>query len=91
MLTTAQLAAAMNVSTSTVARWNAEGCPCEWAGSRRRYDLAAVKEWNRGRQCQSEKTPMAAGMQRYASAVAAFTDDSRRVQLRVTPSASRPS
>lgn len=93
MLTPAELAAALRVSTRTVARWDSEGCPCEWAGARRRYDLAHVQAWNRERalQCRSEKTPPAAGTQRLASTVAAFTDACRQVQLRVMPSASKPS
>jgi hypothetical protein len=90
MLTPAELAAAMNVSTRTVARWDAEGCPCEWAGSRRRYDLDAVKAWNRERACQSDKTPRAGGTPKPAISVAAFTVASRRAQLRVTPSESPP-
>jgi phage terminase Nu1 subunit (DNA packaging protein) len=93
MLTPAELAAALRVSTRTVARWDAEGCPCEWAGSRRRYDLAQVQAWNRERaqQCRSEKTKTADGTQRLVSTVAAFTDAYRSVQLRVMPSASKPS
>lgn len=86
MMTPAELAAAMTVSTRTVARWDAEGCPCEWAGKRRRYDLAAVKAWNKEQACQPVKTPQAAGMLKPASAVAAFTDAYRRAALRVTPS-----
>jgi len=93
MLTAAELAAAMRVSARTVARWDTAGCPCEWAGSRRRYDLAAVQAWNRERapQCQPAKTPPAAGTPRLASVVADFTAASRKVHLRVTPSASRQS
>ena len=91
MMTPAELAATMGVSTRTVARWDADGCPCEWAGSRRRYDLAAVKAWNRERACQSEKTQPAATTPRFASAAAAFTDACRSVQLRVMPSASKQS
>jgi phage terminase Nu1 subunit (DNA packaging protein) len=91
VLTPAELAAAMRVSTRTVARWDKDGCPCEWAGTRRRYDLAAVQAWNRERQpCQPAKTPMVDGMQRYASAANAFTAASRKVQLRVMPSSSKP-
>jgi phage terminase Nu1 subunit (DNA packaging protein) len=87
-LTPAELAAAMRVSTRTIARWDSEGCPCEWAGSRRRYDLAAVQAWNRERapQCQSEKTPKAGGTQRLASVAAAYTDAFRSVRVRVMPS-----
>ena len=88
MLAPAQLAAAMGVSTRTVARWDTEGCPCEWAGSRRRYDLDAVKAWNRERACRIDKTPQGAGTLKPASAVAAFIDDYRRAALRVMPSSS---
>lgn len=91
MLTPAELAAAMNVSTRTVARWDTEGCPCEWAGSRRRYDLNAVKAWNRERACQSAETTKGDTTQRFVSAAAAFTDACRSVQLRVMPSGSRQS
>lgn len=93
LLTPAELAAAMRVSTRTVSRWDSEGCPCKWAGSRRRYDLALVQAWNQERadQCPSGKTPPGAGTQRLASTVAAFTDAFRSVQVRVMPSASKPS
>jgi phage terminase Nu1 subunit (DNA packaging protein) len=92
-MTPAELAAALRVSTRTVARWDIEGCPCEWAGSRRRYDLAAVKAWNRERalRCQSDKMPKVDGTPRYASIGAAFTDACRKVQLRAMPSSSKPS
>jgi hypothetical protein len=61
-------------------------------GKRRRFDLAAVTAWMQERaQCPSEKTPPAAGTPRLASAASAFTDACRSVQLRVMPSASRPS
>ena len=86
MLTPAELAAAMQVSTRTVARWDADGCPCEWAGTRRRYDLPAVKAWNRENACQSVKTKPVAGTLNPASAVGAFTDAYRRAALRVMPS-----
>jgi phage terminase Nu1 subunit (DNA packaging protein) len=91
MLTPAELAAALKVSTRTVARWDSDGCPCDWAGTRRRYDLAAVKAWNRERACQSEKTQPAAITPKFASAAAAFTDACRSVQVRVMPSSSRQS
>lgn len=91
MLTPAELAAALKVSTRTVARWDAEGCPCEWAGSRRRYDIDSVKIWNRERACQSAETMKGDTTRRFASAAAAFTDACRSVQLRVTPSGLRQS
>ena len=93
MLTPAELAAALRISERTVARMVSEGCPSMLARSRRRFDLVAVTAWmeERAPKCQPEKTPMAAGTQRSVSAVAAFTDASRRVQLRVTPSLSKQS
>jgi phage terminase Nu1 subunit (DNA packaging protein) len=93
LLTPAQLAAHMSVSARTVARWDAEGCPCEWAGKRRRYDPEAVRAWNREKAtaCPSDKTPKAAGTPKPASIVGDFTAACRRVQVRVMPSASSQS
>lgn len=93
MLTPAELAAHLRTSERTVARMVADGCPSMLVGARRRFDLAAVTDWitQRADQCQSARTPMAATTPRSASAVGAFTDASRRVHLRVMPSASKPS
>lgn len=92
MLTPAELAAQLRVSERTVARMVLDGCPSMLVGSRRRFDLPAVIAWTqeRAQTCQPEKTPMAAGTQRYASAVDAFTAASRRVRLRVMPSDLKP-
>jgi excisionase family DNA binding protein len=94
LLTPAELAASLRVSERTVARMVAEGCPSLLIGSRRRFELMAVAAWTQAREkekCQSDKTPMAAGMPKRASAVNAFTAASRKVQLRVMPSASKQS
>jgi excisionase family DNA binding protein len=92
MMTPAELAAHLRVSERTVARMVLEGCPSMLVGSRRRFELPDVIAWTTERAaCLPEKTPMAVGTQRHASAVADFTAASRRVQLRVTPSASKPS
>lgn len=92
LLTPAELAAHLRVSERTVARMVTDGCPSMLVGSRRRFELPAVIAWTEFRAaCPPEKTPKAAGTQRLASAAAAFTDASRRVQLRVMPSASKPS
>ncbi len=91
MLTPAELAAHLRVSERTVARMVLEGCPSMLVGCRRRFELADVIAWSTDRACPPEKTPMAVGTQRLASAVADFTAASRRVQLRVTPSALKPS
>jgi excisionase family DNA binding protein len=87
MLTPAELAAHFRVSERTVARMVDDGCPSMLVGSRRRFDLAAVTAWTQERAaCQPEKMPRDTGTPRLASAVAAYTDDCRRVQLRVMPS-----
>lgn len=92
-LTPAQLAAALNISERTVQRMVQEGCPSMLVRARRRFDLAAVKAWTqqKAQECPSAKTKMAVGTQKLASAVAAFTDASRTVRLRVMPSASKQS
>lgn len=92
MLTPAELAAHLRVSERTVARMVLDGCPSMLVGSRRRFELPTVTAWITERAaCPPAKTPMAVGTQRLASAVADFTAASRRVHLRVTPSASKPS
>lgn len=94
MLTPAELAAHLRASERTVARMVLDGCPSMLVGSRRRFDLEAVTAWITARgadRCPHAKTPMGVGTQRLASAAAAFTDASRRVHLRVMPSASRRS
>lgn len=91
MLTAAELAAHFRISERTVARLVADGCPSILAGSRRRFDLAAVTAWMTERACPPAKTQTVAGTRRSASAGAAFTDACRQVHLRVMPSASKPS
>jgi excisionase family DNA binding protein len=93
MLTPAELAAALRISERTVARMVKDGCPSILAGARRRFDLADVTAWCQKRTlptCQPAKTPMAAGTPRSASAVNDFIAASRRAQLRVMPSGSKP-
>lgn len=91
MLTPAELAAHLRVSERTVARMVLDGCPSMLVGSRRRFDLPTVLAWTTERACQPAKTPRADGTQKRASAASAFTDASRRVQLRVMPGASKQS
>lgn len=93
MLTPAELAAHLRTSERTVARMVADGCPSMLVGRRRRFDLEAVTAWmtDRAAACQSERTIKAAGTLKPASPVADFTDACRKVQLRVMPSALRPS
>ena len=91
LLTPAELAAYLRSSERTVARMVMDGCPSILVGRRRRFDLAAVMDWTgeQAASCRSEKTPMAVGTQRLASAVAAFTAASRQVQVRAMPSCSK--
>ena len=94
LLTPAELAAHLRTSERTVARMVLDGCPSMLVGRRRRFELAAVIAWTQeqaGSSCRSEKTTLAAGTQRLASAVDAFTAASRKVQLRAMPSVLRQS
>ena len=93
MLTPAELAAQLRISERTVARMVADGCPSMLVGARRRFDLAAVTAWTQEKSlpCQSAKIQTAATTPRFVSAASAFTDASRKVQLRVMPSASKQS
>lgn len=91
MMTPAELAAHLRVSERTVARMVLDGCPSMLVGSRRRFELATVIAWTIERACQPEKTLKDAGTPRLVSAANAFTGASRRVQLRVTPGASKQS
>lgn len=90
MLTPAELAAHFRTSERTVARMVADGCPSMLVGKRRRFDLAAVVKWTEARACQSSPSRRERGTSLSASTASAFIADSRRVQLRVTPSSSRP-
>lgn len=86
-LTRQQLCAELTVSESTVRRWELEGLPFVPVGVRgKRYDLAEVKSWLRGRQCQPGSTRKAVGTSALCSAASAFTESYRRAHLRVMPS-----
>jgi phage terminase Nu1 subunit (DNA packaging protein) len=86
-LTRQQLCAELQVSESTVRRWELEGMPCTPVGVRgKRYDLPEIKGWLRNRQCQPGSTKTAAGTSASWSAANAFTASYRRAQLRVLPS-----
>ena len=92
MLTPAELAAHCRCSERTIARMVSDGCPSMLVRKRRRFDLAAVTAWMQEQSaCPPEKTLKAAGTPKPALAAAAFTDAFRSVQLRVMPSASKPS
>lgn len=89
-LNRAQLAAAMGVSDSTVGRWLAAGLPYTPVGVRgKRFNLDECRTWLREQYqpCQSGQTSRAAATSASWSPASAFTESSRRVQLRVMPSA----
>jgi phage terminase Nu1 subunit (DNA packaging protein) len=93
-LTRAQLCASMGVSDSTVGRWLLAGLPYTPVGVRgKRFDLAECRAWLREQYqpCQPGQTNKAAATSASWSPAAVFTESCRRVQLRVTPSAQRPS
>lgn len=86
-LTRQQLCAELAISESTVRRWESEGLPCTPVGVRsKRYDLAEVKAWLKGRGCQPGQTKAAGGTSASWSAGNAFTESYRRAHLRVMPS-----
>lgn len=92
MLTAAQLAAALSISERQVHRLSAAGLPSIPIGARgRRYDQQECQQWLRENQeCLSSAPRKAAMRSVSASAINAYTAASRRVQVRVTPSSSRP-
>lgn len=86
-LTRQQLCAALQVSESTVRRWERDGLPLTPIGIRgKRYNLDEVRDWLRARGCQSGETSKAPSTSALWSGANAFTDACRRVQLRTTPS-----
>lgn len=87
-LTRQQLCAELQVSESTVRRWELEGLPYTPVGRRgKRYDLAECKAWLRNnQQCQPGSTNTAAATSASWSGADEFTARCRRAQLRVMPS-----
>lgn len=85
-----QLAVAMGVSDSTIGRWLASGLPYTPIGVRgKRFNLDQCRAWLREhyQQCPPGSTNKAAGTSASWSPASAFTESSRRVHLRVMPSA----
>lgn len=95
MLTPESLASALSISSRQVQRLRSAGMPCIPVGSRAvRYDLQACTHWLQSHPealCPTPSTNAAATKSLSASIVSAYTDACRKVQLRVTPSASSPS
>lgn len=91
-LTRQQLCAELAISESTVRRLEMDGLPFTPIGVKgKRYDLDEVKRWLRGRGCQSGPTKKEPSTSALWSAGRAFTDASRRVQVRGMPNSLKPS
>lgn len=89
-LTRQQLCAELAISESTVRRLELDGLPYTRLRARKRYDLAEVKRWLRGRECQSGPTKTELSTSALWSAGRAFTDACRKVQVRGLPSSLKP-
>lgn len=86
MLTQAELAAALGISTRQVQRLALPHTPVGRRG--KRYDLDECRKYLREvYPCQSSEPRPAGGTSASASAIAEYTDAFRRVHLRVMPSA----
>lgn len=86
-LTRQQFCAAMQVSESTVRRWELDGLPYTPIGHRgKRYDIAECKRWLRSTKCQDGLTPKAFDTLPSKSTRNEFTEGYRRAVLRVMPS-----
>lgn len=82
-----QLCVRLQVSESTVRRWERDGLPYTMVGSRaKRYDLAEIKVWLKGRECQYGSTKMDANTLRSGAVASAFIGRFRGAHLRVMPS-----
>ena len=86
-ITRQQLCASLSVSESTVWRWERDGLPYTMIGARsKRYDLAEIKIWLKGRECQYGSIKTDVGTLRSGARASAFTARLRGAQLRVMPS-----
>lgn len=81
LLTPAELAAALRTSERTVARMVVNGCPSLMVGSRRRFDLEAVKAWAAVQPALVQRPAPAA----IRSAADAFTAAYKRMKCRAVP------
>ena len=87
LVTRQQLCVDLAISESTVRRLELLGLPCVPVGLRaKRYDVAEVKTWLKGAQCQFGQTQRAASTSASWSAASEYTAACRKVQLRVMPS-----
>lgn len=88
----AELAVALDISTRQVQRLTAAGLPYTPTGAAgKSYDLQECKAWLRENAgCLSTRQKTVATKSTSVFAGNAFTDACRKVQLRTTPSSSRP-
>jgi phage terminase Nu1 subunit (DNA packaging protein) len=90
-LTRAQLIGRLNVSESTVRRWERAGLPVIRVGDRgKRYNLQIVTAWlsasrETGKPCQSGRIERAESTLASCLKGGEFIDACRRAQLRVVP------
>lgn len=92
MLTEAEFAAAMHISTRQVQRYTAAGMPCQHVGVRsKRYDLAECRAWlNENHTCLSSQQKQAGTKSPSASTVKEYIAASRKARVRVKPSELKP-
>lgn len=93
MLTEAQLAAELQISTRQVQRYTAAGMPCQPVGVRgKRYDMTECRNWLKDNYtCLSSQQKQGVTKSPSALIVKEFTAAYRRAQVRVRPSESKPS
>lgn len=92
MLNQTEAAAGLGISSRQLQRLMAAGLPFTPVGTRgKRFDLDECRTWLRANPtCLSSQPQQAATTCLSASTINAFTAGSRRVQVRVKPSESRP-
>lgn len=88
IMTRQQLCAELQISESTLRRHEQDGMPVILVGKRtKRYDLQDVTTWlKKVRACPSGSTKKAVDTSVLCSMESAFTEECRKVQLRVMPS-----
>ena len=92
MLTASELASALRTSERQIQRHTSSGMPFQPIGARgKRYILAECQQWlKEAFGCRSKDSNQARGTLLSASTASEYTAASRRQQLRVMPSNSKP-
>lgn len=93
MLTEAQIAAELQISTRQVQRYSAAGMPFQPVGVRgKRYDLTECRNWLKDNHtCLSSQAKLAGSKSPSASTVNEYIAASRKARVRVKPSELKPS